>query len=214
MTDDVLTTWQDGKTKDSIVEFVRRTCGEDGSPAVPVDERVAVFDNDGTLWCEKPMPIQLDFILRRLAEMAKERPELCERQPWKAVAEHDVGWFGAVMSEHYAGNDTNVRTLAGGILAAYDGISVEDFEEKADTFLRSAQHPTLGRGYLECAYAPMVELLAYLEAHGFSNYIVSGGGRDFMRPISQEMYGIPRERVIGSASALAYSSEGGGGTLA
>ena len=102
---------------------------------------------------------------------------------------------------------------AGGILAAYGGISVEDFEAQADAFLRSAQHPTLGRGYLECAYAPMVELLGYLEANGFSNYIVSGGGRDFMRPISQEVYGIPRERVIGSAATLAYTSDAPGGTI-
>ncbi len=111
------------------------------------------------------------------------------------------------MAEHYAGDDTNVRTLAGGILAAYEGISVEDFEVQSDAFLRSAQHPTLGRGYLETAYAPMVELLGYLEANGFSNYIASGGGRDFMRPISHEVYGIPRERVIGSSSTLDYTSD-------
>ena len=87
-----------------------------------------MFDNDGTLWCEKPMPIQLDFILRRLAEMAEAEPELRERQPWKAAYERDYGWLGEVLAEHYAGDDTNVRTLAAGILAAYDGISVEDFE--------------------------------------------------------------------------------------
>jgi len=158
-----------------------------------------VFDNDGTLWCEKPMPIQLDFILQRLVAMAQEKPELQERQPFKAAFEHDFGWFGKVMADHYAGDDTNVRTLAGGILSAYEGISVEDFEEQSDGFLRSAQHPTLGRGYLETAYAPMVELLRFLEANRFSNYIASGGGRDFMRPISQDVYGIPRERVIGSS---------------
>ena len=117
------------------------------------------------------------------------------------------------MAEHYAGDDTNVRTLAGGILAAYAGISVEDFEAQADAFMRSTQHPTLGRGYLECGYAPMVELLGYLEANGFSNYIASGGGRDFMRPISQDMYGIPRERVIGSSSTFAYTSDEHGGTI-
>ena len=128
MADDSLSSWRDGPAKQAIIDFVGRTCGEDGSAAVPVEERVAVFDNDGTLWCEKPMPIQLDFILRRLAEMAQAQPELRERQPWKAVSERDYGWFGALMAEHYAGDDTNVRTLAGGILAAYAGISVEDFE--------------------------------------------------------------------------------------
>src|SRR3954451_15208923 len=212
-TSEALSTWRDGPTKQAILEFVAETCGRNGSAPVPVEERVAVFDNDGTLWCEKPMPIQMDFILRRFAEMAEADPALLHRQPWKATVERDYAWFSTVMKEHYAGDDHNVKTLAGGILAAYAGISVEDFETRADTFLRGTQHPTLGRGYLECAYAPMVELLAFLAANGFANYIASGGGRDFMRPISQEVYGIPRERVIGSATALAYKSDERGGTI-
>ena len=212
MTED-LSSWRDGPAKQAIIDFVARTCGEGGSTAVPPEERVAVFDNDGTLWCEKPMPIQLDFILRRLAEMVATQPELAAEQPWKAVSERDRGWFGALMDEHYAGDDTNVRLLARGILAAYAGISVEDFEESADRFLRSAQHPSLGRSYLECAYTPMVELLDYLTANGFATYIASGGGRDFMRPISQEVYSIPRERVIGSSSTFAYTSNDHGGTI-
>jgi len=118
-----------------------------------------------------------------------------------------------VIAEHYAGDETNVRTLLGGILAAFAGISVDDFETRSDAFLHTAQHPTLARGYLECAYVPMVELLRYLEANGFANYIASGGGRDFMRPISQEVYGIPRERVIGSATSLDYVSDDRGGTI-
>ncbi len=169
---------------------------------MPASERVAVFDNHGTLWCEKPMPIQADFILRRLAETAQADPALRGRQPWKAAYERDYGWLGTVLAEHYAGNDANVGTRLAGVLAAFEGISVEDFEAKSDAFLRTAQHPTLGRGYLECAYAPMVELLGYLAANGFTNYIASGGGRDFMRPISQEVYGIPRDRVIGSATTF------------
>jgi phosphoserine phosphatase len=213
VTEEFLSSWRDGPTKQAIVEFVAHTCGEEGSAAMPPEERVAVFDNDGTLWCEKPMPIQLDFILRRLGQMVAERPELAERQPWKAVAGRDRGWFGSLMAEHYAGDDTNVRVLAGGILAAYDGISVEDFEESADRFLRSAHHPTLGLSYFQCGYVPMVELLTYLAANGFTNYIASGGGRDFMRPISQDMYGIPRERVIGSSSTFAYISGKHGGTI-
>ncbi|HEV7652616.1 MAG TPA: HAD family hydrolase [Actinophytocola sp.] len=213
MADEVLPGWRDGQTKTAIVDFVRRVSGTDGSAPVPVEERVAVFDNDGTLWCEKPMPIQLDFILRRLAEMAVARPELGERQPWKAVVERDHAWFGALMVEHYAGDDTNVRTLGAGILAAYAGISVEAFEHQASVFMSNARHPTLGRGYLNCAYIPMVGLLDYLRANGFTSYIASGGGRDFMRPISQDMYGIPRERVIGSASTLAYASDDHGGTI-
>jgi phosphoserine phosphatase len=204
---DPLPSWNDGGARRAIEEFVQ------DSGAVPADERVAVFDNDGTLWCEKPMPIQLDFILRRLVEMAEAKAELRDRQPWKAAYERDYGWLGALMTEHYAGDDSNVKVLAAGILAAYEGISVEDFEAKSDKFLRSAQHPTLGRGYLETVYVPMVELLDYLESNGFSNYIASGGARDFMRPISQEVYGIPRERVIGSSSTLDYTSDARGGTI-
>jgi len=208
-----LSSWRDGPAKQAIVTFVARVRGEDGSEPVPVEDRLAVFDNDGTLWCEKPMPIQLDFILRRLAAMAEAEAALRERQPWKAAYERDYGWLTAVMAEHYAGDETNVRVLAGGILAAFAGITVEEFEARADDFLRSAPHPTLGRGYLETAYAPMVDLLGYLAASGFTNYIVSGGGRDFMRPISQEVYGVPRERVIGSTAALAYTSDDRGGTI-
>src|SRR3954469_11222884 len=208
-----LSSWRDGPAKQAIVTFVERVCGADGSAPVPVEDRLAVFDNDGTLWCEKPMPIQLDFILRRLAAMAEADSALRDRQPWQAAYERDYGWLSAVMAEHCAGDETNVRVLAGGILAAYEGISVEDFEAHADDFLRSAPHPTLGRAYLDCAYAPMVELLGYLAANGFNNYVASGGGRDFMRPISQEGYGIPRQRVIGSSSALAYTSDERGGTI-
>ena len=207
-----LASWREGAAKQAIVEFVNRAVG-DGPDRVPIEERVAVFDNDGTLWCEKPLPIQADFILRRLYEMAAADPELRERQPWKAAYERDYGWLGQVMVEHYAGDDTNVRTLLGGVLAAHSGISVDDFEELAVSFLRTAQHPTLGRGYLQCSYAPMVELLDYLAANGFSNYIASGGGRDFMRPISEELYGIPRDRVIGSSTALEYVSDHSGGTI-
>ena len=210
---DALSSWRDGSAKRAIIDFVARVSGADGSDPVPADERLAVFDNDGTLWCEKPMPIQLDFILRRLTEMAEADPALRERQPWKAAHQRDYGWFGAVMAEHYAGDETNVRVLAAGVLAAHGGIGVDDFEVLADEFLRSAQHPTLGRGYLACAYAPMIELLDHLAANGFTNYIASGGGRDFMRPISQGVYGIPRERVIGSSTALSYTPDERGGTI-
>jgi phosphoserine phosphatase len=205
---EVLASWSDGAAREAIVAFVERAVAD-----VPVEERVAAFDNDGTLWCEKPMPIQADFILRRLSEMAQAGPQLRDRQPWKAAYERDYGWLGKVLAEHYAGDETNVRTLLGGVLAAFAGITVDDFEAQSDTFLRTSQHPTLGRPYLSCAYVPMIELLAYLQANGFSNYIASGGGRDFMRPISHEVYGIPRERVIGSAIALEYVSDEHGGAI-
>ncbi len=207
-----LSSWRPGSTRDAIIEFVE-VVTTPGDAFVPPAERIATFDNDGTLWCEKPMPIQLDFILRRLVAMAEAQPDLQGRQPWQAAYGRDYGWFGKLMADHYAGDDTNVQTLAAGILAAYDGMSVDDFDALAGSFLRTTEHPTLGRGYLECGYAPMIELLGYLAANGFSNYIASGGGRDFMRPISDEMYGIPRERVIGSASAFEYIADDRGGTI-
>jgi phosphoserine phosphatase len=205
---DPLASWNEGPAKEAILQFVARTC-----ETVPEAERVAVFDNDGTLWCEKPMPIQLDFILRRLSAMAEADSSLRDRQPWKAAHERDYAWLARVMGEHYAGDDTNVGTLAAGIVAAFANITVDEFEEASEAFLRGTPHPTLGRGYLECAYAPMVELLAHLRANGFANYIASGGGRDFMRPISEEVYGIAREGVIGSAVALAYAPDDHGGAI-
>ncbi|QWZ10294.1 haloacid dehalogenase-like hydrolase [Nocardioides panacis] len=205
----MLASWREGPTRRAIVAFVERTVAEH----VPVAERVAVFDNDGTLWCEQPLPSPADFIARRLSEMADVDPDLRDRQPWKAAYENDPTWLRTVLAEHYAGDDRALPTLLDGILAAYDGIDVDDFEARSGAFLRTARHPTLGRRYVDCAYAPMVELLGYLEENGFTSYIASGGGRDFMRSVSQEVYGIPRDRVIGSASTLTYTSGPGGGTI-
>ena len=128
-----LKSWRDGPAKRGIVEFVARVCGEDGSEPVPVEERLAVFDNDGTLWCEKPMPIQLDFILRRLVAMAEADTALRERQPWKAAYERDYGWFGAVMGRALCRRRPRTsRVLAAGILGAYADVSVEEFEARSD----------------------------------------------------------------------------------
>jgi phosphoserine phosphatase len=212
-TGDPLPSWRTGASKQAIQEFVQRVTTEGSPDVVPPAERVAVFDNDGTLWCEQPMPIQLDFILRRFVSMAEQDPGLRTRQPWQAAYTRDYGWLRQVLTKHYQGDDRELPMLAAGVLQAFAGITVEDFEAQADAFLRTAQHPTLGRGYLACAYTPMVELLAYLEANGFRNYIASGGGRDFMRPISQEVYGVPRQRVIGSSTSLAYEQDEGGGRL-
>jgi phosphoserine phosphatase len=160
------------------------------------------------------MPIQLDFILRRLVVMAEQDPALRTRQPWQAAYTRDYGWLGGVITKHYHGDDRDLPVLAAGVLQAFAGVTVEEFEAQADRFLRTTRHPTLGRAYLACGYVPMVELLGYLEAAGFRNYIASGGGRDFMRPISQELYGVPRQRVIGSSTSLAYQQdEGGGGRI-
>lgn len=195
----VLDSWHDGPTKSAIVDFVGHVTTE-----VPPEERVAVFDNDGTLWCEKPAYIQLDFLVRRLAEQAAADPSLATKQPYQAAAAGDLAWFGDAVTKHYNGDDSALKILAGGILSAYAGLSVEEHAARIKEFFAEAQHPTLGRPYTTCAYLPMVELLRYLEANGFTNYIVSGGGRDFMRPVTMSMYGVPPERVIGSSVGLDF----------
>ena len=143
-----------------------------------------MFDNDGTLWCEKPMPIELAFLLERFAEMAAQDESLRTRQPWQAAHERDYGWLGAAMTKHYEGDDGDVRILMGAIVEAFAGHSVEHYAAGAERFLRDGAHPTLGRSLLGCAYVPMIDLLRHLEAHGFTNYIASGGDRDFMRPVT------------------------------
>jgi phosphoglycolate phosphatase-like HAD superfamily hydrolase len=196
----MLESWKDGPTKSAIVDFVGRAVAD-----VPVEERVAVFDNDGTLWCEKPAYIQLDFLVRRLAEQAAADPALAEQQPYKAAADGDLAWFGDAVTKHYSGDDSQLKVLAGGILSANTAITTEEHAARVSAFFAEARHPTLDRPYLSCGYAPMVELLRYLEDNGFTNYIVSGGGRDFMRPVTAALYGIPPERVIGSSVGLIFA---------
>jgi phosphoglycolate phosphatase-like HAD superfamily hydrolase len=200
----VLEYWNDGPTKSAIVDFVARVTEEGGPDFVAPEDRVAVFDNDGTLWCEKPAYIQLDFLVRRLAGQAAADPSLAARQPYRAAASGDLGWFGDAVTKHYGGDDSQLKVLAGGILSAYAGLTVEEHAERVKAFFADAQHPTLKRPYTSCGYAPMVELLRHLDANGFTNYIASGGGRDFMRPVTASMYGIDPERVIGSSVGLDF----------
>ncbi|MFC9788929.1 HAD family hydrolase [Rhodococcus sp. NPDC127528] len=204
-----LASWADGGTRSAIVDFVARVTDEGGPDYVEPAARIAVFDNDGTLWCEKPMPIQLDFTVRRLAEMAEDQVELRDRQPWKAAFEQDLGWLGAAMVKHYHGDDADLTLLMGAITQAFGEVTVEDYDARVTAFFGGTDHPTLGRPYRGCGFTPMVELLRYLEAHGFTNYIASGGDRDFMRPVAGDLYGVPPERIIGSALGLSYRAEGG-----
>jgi phosphoserine phosphatase len=208
-----LTSWTDGATRAAITEFVDRVTTEGDPDFVPPAERIAVFDNDGTLWCEKPMPVELGFILKRFAEQAEADPALRDRQPWKAARERDYHWLGEVITKHYHGDDSDVKVLMGGIVQAFAGMTVSEYEAAARDFLDGAQHPTLGRRLQDATYLPMVELLRYLEANGFVTYIASGGNRDFMRPVTHDIYGIPAERVIGSSSGLRYLEDETGGTL-
>jgi phosphoglycolate phosphatase-like HAD superfamily hydrolase len=195
----MLDSWNDGPAKASVVDFVDRAVTE-----VQPASRVAVFDNDGTLWCEKPMYIQLDFLIRRFAQQAAEDASLRERQPYKAATDGDLRWFGEAVTKHYQGDDTDVKPLIAAVLSAHEAITVEEHASRVEAFFRDAKHPILGRHYRACGYRPMIELLRYLETNGFTNYIVSGGGRDFMRPITLALYDIPPERVVGSSVGLIY----------
>ena len=201
---DTLLSWNDGAAKTAIVDFVTRVTTAGGPDFVPAVERIAVFDNDGTLWCEKPMPIELGFILVRLAAMAETDSALRARQPWQAAYGKDYAWLGDAITKHYHGDDSDVKVLIGGILQAFDGMSVDTYGTDASAFLNHGQHPTLRRTFRDCGYKPMVELLRYLEANGFTNFIASGGDRDFMRTVTADIYGIPPERVVGSSNALRY----------
>ena len=208
-----LSLWSDGATRSAITDFVARVTEQGGPDFVEPAARVAVFDNDGTLWSEKPLVIQLDFTIRQLAKLAADDPTLRDRQPYKAAYEGDQHWMGAAMVKHYQGDDSDLHLLMGAVTSAFETVDVEDYDRQVLAFFDDAAHPTLGRPYRACGYAPMVELLRYLEDHGFTTYIASGGDRDFMRPVAGDLYGIPPERVIGSALGLEYRGDGDTQTL-
>jgi phosphoglycolate phosphatase-like HAD superfamily hydrolase len=192
---DPLPSWSDGPAKSAILGFIARVT-EPGSCFIPVTERLATFDNDGTLWCEKPMYPQADFLLRRWAIQVKTDPARAVDQPWKAVAEGDQAWLAAMLD--------NIPDVIRGVTRAYDGITTATFDAAVRGFFDSATHPKFGVPYTKCGFQPMRELLDLLVASEFAVYICSAGGRDFVRVISEEMYGIPRDRVIGSGTTLEY----------
>ena len=199
-----LESWRDTATRRVIIDFVERATGS-GPESIPKEQRIAVFDNDGTLWTEKPMPTQLHFIVLQWAAAVRADPSLADTQPYRAAASQDFGWLGTAIDKHYAGDDSDLKTIIGALLKLTADMSVEDYEEAVSAFYRDAQHLTLGRPYSSVVYQPMIELLRYLEANGFTCYIVSGGDRDFMRPMTIANYGIPPERVVGSAVGLSYA---------
>lgn len=185
---DPLPSWNDGPAKSAIVDFVRRVTTAGGPDFVPVEERIATFDNDGTLWAEKPLPTEVYFVLARVREMAERDPSLRGRQPFKAALEGDAAYF------HEAGAPAVARLLA----ATHGGVTQEEFAAEAERFLAGGRHPVLGRPYAAAVYQPMLELLAYLRANGFQTWICSGGTLDFIRAFAPRVYGVPRERTIGS----------------
>ena len=193
-----LASWNDGAAKSAILNFVARVTKEGGPDFVPPAERVATFDNDGTLCCEQPLQIQFYFAFGRVKELAAKDPALAERQPFKAVLEHDYNTlFGLGLQALYE--------LA---FATHAGITDEEFIEIARGWLATAKHPKIGRLFKQCVYQPQLELLAYLRESGFKTFIVSAGGADFMRAFVDEAYGVPREQVIGSSVKLRFDASG------
>jgi len=186
---DPLPSWNDGAAKQSIVEFVQATVDKSSPKFVPVAERIATFDNDGTLWPEQPMYFQLAFALDHMKTLAPKHPEWKDKQPFKAALKGDLK---TVM----AGGEHALLEI---VMATHAGNTTEEFSQIVKDWLARAKHPKTGRPYTDMVYKPMLELLDYLRTNGFKTYIVSGGGIEFMRPWTEMVYGIPPEQVIGSS---------------
>ena len=198
-----LPSWNDGAAKRSIVAFVSRVTTR-GPDFVPLAERIAVFDNDGTLWAERPLPVQLVFLLDRVRELAFQHPEWKDQEPFKAVLENDMKAVAA------SGMD-GLMELA---KATHAGMTTEEFERMVKDWIATARHPRFARLFTEVVYQPMLEVLALLRANGFKTFIVSGGGVEFMRTFSEIIYGIPPEQVVGSSIVTKYEIRDGRPVLA
>jgi phosphoglycolate phosphatase-like HAD superfamily hydrolase len=194
-----LPSWRDGGAREEILEFIDRTTDPTSADFVPASDRLAVFDNDGTLWCEKPAYIQLAFAIDRVRAMADEHPEWRTEEPFRSAIEGDFAGLAA-SGEH------GVLEL---VMASHGGMDSEAFAAAVEAWAREATHPSLGRRYVECTYAPMLELLELLRSRGFTVAICSGGGADFLRVLSQDLYGLPPELVVGSRIGLEYVDDDG-----
>jgi hypothetical protein len=196
---DLLPSWNEGTAKQSIVEFVEKVTKQGSPDFVPPAERIAVFDNDGTLWAERPMYFQFLFALDRVQALAPQHPEWKDTEPFASLLKGDVK--GA-----FAGGMKSAVEI---IMATHAGMTTAEFETIVSDWIATAKHPTTGRPYTEMVYQPMLELLAYLRANGFKTFIVSGGGIEFMRPWSESVYGVPPEQVIGSSIKVKYKMRDG-----
>jgi len=202
--DPVLPSWNDGAARTAILSFVDRVTRAGGPGFVPPPARIAVFDNDGTLWSEQPMYVQLAFAIDRVKALAPSHPEWAGSQPFKAALEGDLETLAA----------SGERGLSALVMATHAGITSEEFERIVQDWIATARHPKTGRLYTEMVYQPMLELLAYLRANGFKTFIVSGGGIEFVRPWAERVYGVPPEQVIGSSVKARYEVRNGRPVLA
>lgn len=200
---DPLPSWNDGKSKQSIVQFVEEVTREGGANYVPVEQRIATFDNDGTLWVEQPMYTQLFFALDRVKELAPLHPEWKTQEPFASLLKGDMQ--GALSG--------GMKSVGEIVMATHAGMTTEEFEEIVTDWLATARHPVTKRPYTEMVYQPMLELLDYLRANEFKTFIVSGGGIEFMRPWTQAVYGIPPEQVVGSSIKTRFEMREGKAVL-
>ena len=200
---DPLPSWNDGPTKEAIVAFVEKVTDEGGADYVPPSDRIATFDNDGNLWAEKPVYFQLLFAIDRVKALAPEHPEWKDKQPFKAAIEGDMETLAK--SGH--------EGIAELVMASHAGMSTQQFQKIVSAWLATAEHPRFKRKYTDLIYQPMLELLSYLRNNGFTTYIVSGGGIEFVRNFSEEKYGIPPAQVVGSSIKTKYEVIDGEPTL-
>jgi hypothetical protein len=198
-TRDPLPSWNDGEAKQSIIAFVAQVTKTGSPDFVPHAERIAVFDNDGTLWAEQPMYFQLLFALDRVKVLAPQHPEWKDKEPFATLLQGDV-------KDALAGGEHAILEI---VMATHAGNTTEEFEKIVQDWISTAKHPTTKRPYTEMVYQPMLEVLAYLRANGFKTFIVSGGGIEFMRPWSEKIYGIPPEQVIGSSIKVKFEMHEG-----
>ena len=191
---DPLASWNDGPAKKSITEFVAKVTKEGSPDFVPPEERIATFDNDGTLWAEQPMYFQFLFAIDRVKALAPQHPEWKEKEPFASLLKGD-------MKTALAGGEHAVLEI---VAATHSGMTTEEFDRIVREWLATAKHPKTARLYTEMVYQPMLELLAYLRGNGFKTFIVSGGGVEFMRAFADKVYGIPPEKVVGSTGKLKF----------
>jgi len=203
ITADPLSSWNEGSSKKAIIDFVTKTTNEEGADFVPVADRIACFDNDGTLWSEQPMYFQMAFALDQIKVLAQQHPEWKTKQPFKAVLEGD-------MKTIMAGGEKSLAEL---MMATHAGMTTEAFDASVKQWIKTATHPKTGKHYNEMTFLPMVELLNYLRSNGYKTFIVSGGGIDFMRAWAEDAYGIPPYQVIGSSGEYKYEVKEGKGEL-
>jgi phosphoserine phosphatase len=200
----VLGSWKNGPAKQAVIDFVDAAT-TDGPGFIPVADRIATFDNDGTLWVEQPMPPQFDFVFRKWEQEAKADASLAQQQPYKALIEKDQAFFEGVATQ----DPKVVATLLDAFARSWAGTTPEEFDAQVREWTRTVKQPKLGRPYVELVYQPMLELFDLLRANDFRVFVCSGGGRDFMRAFAEETWGIYKENVIGSAAAYTYT----GGTI-